>query len=214
MLAVIRFYDSGGSQLSSTDGTRVDIAAGASATLLANATAPAGTAFAGLVIFRTPEAANFANDIFYLDNVLFGPNPGGTYFDGNTATSGTATRFWEWGTIANLGQLTVTNTGNTSSSPTITVGAGGRFVSGFQVVEVETGRVLSYAVGTSSNDQVTLNNRTRRATLNGGGDVTGNLVIRQWFSVPPGASRRYQLVTLGAVSGTPTFSINAAAAYL
>lgn len=138
----------------------------------------------------------------------------GSYFDGATPTNGSSSRFWEWGTIANLGQLTVTNTGNTSTSPTITVGAGGRFVSGFQVVEVETGRVLSYAVGTSSNDQVTLNNRTRRATLNGGGDVTGNLVIRQWFSVPPGASRRYQLVTLGAVSGTPTFSINTAAAYL
>lgn len=128
-----------------------------------------------------------------------------------TAPSG---RYWEWGTIANLGQVSFTNTGNTPAYPTFQVGSGGRFFNGFQVIEVDTGNTLSYAAATNTNDVVTLNNRTRRAQLNGTSDATGSLVIRQWMSVPPGATRRYQLATLGTVGGSPTLSATVATPYL
>ena len=72
---------------------------------------------------------------------------------------------------------------------------------GAVVIDVHTGEV------------VVLDSRTGRATINGG-DVTGNMTAKQWFTVPPGATRRYQLTTLGSTSGSPTITLNARAAYL
>lgn len=114
--------------------------------------------------------------------------------------------FFDWGTVGETGQVAVTNVGNASSSPVISVGAGGIFGSGFRVTEIETGRELTYPERTAVGQVVTFMSRTQRALLNGG-DVTGSMSRRQWFEIPAGESRTYQVDPLGSVAGAPTYTV-------
>jgi hypothetical protein len=139
------------------------------------------------------------------------PSPSsGLTWNLGTAASG---RFFDWGTPGDPGQVTYTNNGATSTFPRIEL-AGGGFEEGFRITEVETGRELTIVRPFISGDVVTLDSRTQRATLNGGGDVTGMMTSRDWFEVPAGATRRYQINTLGAITGTPTMTLYAAPAYM
>lgn len=132
----------------------------------------------------------------------------------NLGTAGSGL-FFDWGSAGTLGQVTFTNTGNAATLPRIEVGGAGSFDVGFRVTEIETGRELTFNRATNLGDIIRLDSRTQRATIsNGGGDVTGFLSRRQWFSVPAGASRRYQINPLGGVSGAPTMTIYAAPASL
>lgn len=136
-----------------------------------------------------------------------------------TASSGlvfplfsTAGGTWDWGTVGATGRVEIVNAGNTTTYPIILVGDGGDLLAGFELTEVDTGRTITYPVGTDGGI-VSINNRTHRATLSGG-EVTGNLTRREWFAVPPGESYEYQFVTLGGTTGTPTMHVFAADAYL
>lgn len=126
-----------------------------------------------------------------------GSSPSGLYFD--------------WGTPGTLGQIAYTNLGNAESYPTLFV-TGGLEV-GFRVTELETGRELAIVGGVSEAQTVELNSRTRRAKI-GASDVTGRMTSREWFTLPPGETRRYQFATLGGTSGTPSLKLTAAPAYL
>lgn len=122
-----------------------------------------------------------------------------------TAPSGL---FFDWGTPGVLGQVTFTNTGSATSLPRIEVGGAGSFAAGFRITEVETGRELTFVRSTNDGDVVVFNSRTQRATL-AAGDVTAFLTSRDWFSIPAGETRRYQINPLGAVTGSPTITIYA-----
>lgn len=127
-----------------------------------------------------------------------------------TAPSGL---FFDWGSEGTLGQVSYTNTGGATTHPRIEVGGAGGFVGGFRITEVETGRELTVVRDTNPGEVIVLNSRTERATL-GAGDITGDLTARQWFAVPAGATRRYQITPLGSIIGTPTMTLYAAPAYL
>jgi len=127
-----------------------------------------------------------------------------------TAPSGL---YWDWGTPGVAGQVQYTNTGNATSLPRIEVGGLGAFAAGFRITEIETGRELIFERATNLGDVVVFDSRTQRATL-AGGDVTAFLSSRDWFSIPAGETRRYQINPLGAVSGSPTITIYAASASL
>lgn len=127
-----------------------------------------------------------------------------------TAASGL---FWDWGTEGTLGQVSYTNTGNATTFPRIEVGGAGSFAAGFRITEIETGRELTFERSTSTGQIIIFDSRTQRATL-AAGDVTAFLSSRDWFSVPAGETRRYQINPLGAVAGTPTITIYAAPASL
>lgn len=120
--------------------------------------------------------------------------------------------YWNWGTPGATGRVSFTNAGNTPTYPVVFVGAGGELDDGFSVVEVTTGRELIYAMDTGG-AIVRIDNRTRRATINGG-DVTGNMTRKEWFEIPPGATYEYQVTPLGGVTGAPTYDLSAADAYL
>ena len=122
-----------------------------------------------------------------------------------TAPSGL---YFDWGTPGVLGQVTFTNTGSATSLPRIDVGGNGAFAAGFRITEIETGRELTFVRATNTGDVVVFDSRTQRATL-AAGDVTAFLSSRDWFSVPAGETRRYQINPLGAVTGSPTITIYA-----
>lgn len=120
--------------------------------------------------------------------------------------------FWDWGTPGDPGRVTLTNHGNTTTFPVAYVGAGGTLSGGFRLTEVETGRELEFPVSTGGG-VVRLDSRTQRATINGG-DVTGDMTRKEWFSIPPQATRSYQFAALGGVTGAPLFQLFGADAYL
>lgn len=126
---------------------------------------------------------------------------------------GSLALFFDWGTAGVLGQVEFTNTGTATSLPRIEVGGAGAFLAGFRVTEVETGRELTFERATNDGEIIVLDSRTQRATL-GSGDVTAFLSSRDWFAVPAGATRRYQINPLGGVTGAPTITIYAAPASL
>lgn len=129
-----------------------------------------------------------------------GTSPSGLYFD--------------WGTEGILGQVEYTNTGSATTFPRIEVGGAGSFASGFRVTEVETGREVTYARSTNTGDMIIIDSRSGRAYQWNGGDVTSFLSSRKWFSVPAGATRRYQINPLGSTAGAPTIALYAAPASL
>lgn len=122
--------------------------------------------------------------------------------------------YFDWGTAGTPGTIALTNPGNATAYPTILVGGGGAFLAGFRVQEVETGRELVFPLPVDAATVITANNRTHRATQNGGGDVTELFSKREWFSVPARTSRTYLISTLGNTSGSPTFRATMMPAYL
>ena len=130
----------------------------------------------------------------------------------NLGTAGSGLYF-DWGTPGVLGQVEFTNTGSSTTLPRLDVGGAGAFVSGFRVTEVETGRELTFERATNLGEVIVLDSRTQRATL-GSGDMTAFLSSRDWFEVPAGATRRYQINPLGAVTGAPTITLYASPAFM
>lgn len=129
-----------------------------------------------------------------------------------TAPSGL---YFDWGTEGVLGQVAFENTGEAATFPRIEVGGAGSFGAGFRITEIETGRELTYTRSTVTGDVIVFDSRTQRATTsNGGGDVTGAMTSRDWFSIPAGATYRYQINPLGSVDGSPTMTLTAAPAYM
>lgn len=180
---------------------------------------------AWLVDYDAPFDADFAHFTFDIEFIApdprrYGatessstglPTPGsGLVWNLGTAPSGL---YFDWGTAGSLGQLSVTNGGGAATNPRIEVGGAGAFLAGFRVTEIETGRELILERPTDFGDVVVLDSRTQRATLNGG-DISRFLVSRDWFEIPAGATRRYQINPLGATSGAPTMTIYTASASL
>jgi hypothetical protein len=170
-----------------------------------------------LVDYAAPFAADFSHFTFDID--LIAPDPlrygaetsasdgmptqgSGLVWNLGTAPSGL---YFDWGTPGNPGRISLTNNGGTASAPRIEVGGAGAIGGGFRVTEMETGRELTFARATFNSDVIIFDSRTQRAYLNGG-DVTGLMTARQWFSIPKGATRRYQITPLGTVSGSPTIT--------
>ena len=130
----------------------------------------------------------------------------------NLGTAGSGLYF-DWGSAGVVGQVEFTNTGIATTLPRIEVGGGGAFAAGFRITEVETGRELTFERATNAGEIIVFDSRTQRATI-GQGDVTAFLSSRDWFAIPAGQTRRYQINPLGAVSGTPTITLYAAPAYM
>lgn len=162
------------------------------------------------VVFVAPDPRRYGPTVSDSDGM---PAAGsGLYWELGTNVSGL---YFDWGTAGVLGQVEFTNTGAATTFPRIEVGGAGGFVAGFRITEVETGRELIFVRPTVLGDVIVFDSRTQRATIaNGGGDVTGSLTSRDWFAVPAGATRRYQINPLGGVTGAPTITLYAAPASL
>lgn len=161
------------------------------------------------LVFVAPDPRRYGDPIIVGPEGM--PSAGtGLVWNLGTAVSGL---YWDWGTAGTLGQLTVTNTGGATTFPRLEVGGAGGFDVGFRITEVETGRELTVVRVTNPGEVIVLDSRTQRAYL-GAGDITGSLSSRDWFSIPAGQSRRYQINPLGSVTGSPTMTLATAPAYL
>lgn len=158
--------------------------------------------------FVAPDPRRYGTQITTSDGM---PSAGGG-LTWNLGTAGSG-RYWEWGAAGTTGQVVFTNTGAAETLPRIDVGGPGAIETGVRITEVETGRELIFSRTIGTTETVSFDSRTQRATI-GGSDVTNFLSKRQWFSVPAGATRRYQINPLGGVSGAPTFTLYASPAYL
>lgn len=180
-------------------------------------------------VWLVERHAPFRHDFshFPFDIVLVAPDPrrygptvtdsdgmpaGGSGLVWNLGTAGSGL-FLDWGTAGVLGQVSFINTGDAATYPRFEVGGPGAFASGFRITEIETGRELTFERTTNDGEIIVFDSRTQRATLNGN-DVTGDLSSRDWFEIPAGATYRYQITPLGAVTGAPTFTMYAAPASL
>jgi len=175
--------------------------------------------------FSAPFTADFSHFTFDIETIATDPRRYGATASASTdmptASSGLvwnlgsapSGRFFEWGTPGNPGIVTFTNTGGSATYPRLEVGGPGNISGGFRITEIETGRELIYTRTITSGQIVVLDSRTERASL-GTGDVTAGLSKRQWFRIPAGATRRYQITPLGPYSGAPAMTLYTASANL
>lgn len=98
-----------------------------------------------------------------------------------------------YGTAGSGGIVAIVNTGTAPSEPTLTVN--GPLTAGFEITHVETGRRLRYAATVGG--PLILDCRTGSCTTEGQ-DRGGNLTIREWFTVPAGATGTFAWTSLGA----------------
>lgn len=162
----------------------------------------------GQVVVYNDDTAASAGSTFYWDDVLIGDT--GDYFDGSSGGGG---GYFNWGSAGASGIVAFTNTGNAPSAPMFTV-AGGTVANGFSIVEIETGRTLTYGSTVNVGESIALIARTKTVTINGSGNFTQRLTSRRWPSIPPKATRTYLFTPLGSATGAPTLSMQVATADL
>lgn len=111
------------------------------------------------------------------------------------------------------GRIVLSNEGTQETWPQFTVRGG--LSDGFSLVAVETGREIRFEFPLSDTDEVTVDPRSGQAWINDPSNAVGGfLTVRDWWSVPPGASRTVQFNGLGSVSGSPLLTGVIAPAYL
>jgi phage-related protein len=120
------------------------------------------------------------------------------------------TAYWDFGADGTTNRLAVTNLGTAESFPLLKVSGG--VSSGFVVTDVTTGAVVQFSRLIPVGSQVTVNQRTGRASIDGQSDVSANITIRQFFSIPPGQTHILQFTPLGP-SGGPKLFVTLAPAF-
>lgn len=176
-----------------------------------------------ILIYNSTGGALGSGEYVHVWNVQYAP---GAALDpyGDGASAATADGTWRWDGTAGAsastfyayqradvisgGRVALSNSGTASSEPVLTVS--GSFPSGFQVTHVETGARLRYeapAVG-----EYVLDAREGRVSIDDQ-DRSGALTVREWPSVPPGASATFALSAIGdpaLASGSLTVTLSPA----
>lgn len=124
----------------------------------------------------------------------------------------TPTAFWDWGADGSSGRISVTNVGTADVWPSLTVTGG--LAGGFVATNVATGQTIRFVRPIPVGSSVTINQRTGSASIDGQSDVGGFITERGFFAIPAGATHQIQFAGLGAVSGTPQFTVTLSPGYL
>lgn len=118
----------------------------------------------------------------------------------------------DYGTTPTGGRVTFTNNGTASSEPIITVS--GPFAAGFEITYAEAGRRLRYEAPVGSDLVIDCGAGT---VTTQGQERAMYLTVREWFSVPAGATATFALATLGsetsASAPTAGMTVTTAPAY-
>ena len=124
----------------------------------------------------------------------------------------TALEYWDWGDDGASGRISVTNVGTADVWPSITVTGG--LAGGFVATNVSTGQSIRFVRPIPDGSSVSINQRTGSASIDGQSDVGGFITERGFFAIPAGATHQVQFAGLGAVTGTPQFTVALSPGYL
>lgn len=122
-------------------------------------------------------------------------------------------KYWDFGADGISGRVSFTNYGTAATWATLS--AGGGLSGGFVATDVTSGMTVKFERVIPDGSVVQINQRTGRAFIDApGNDVSGYITERGFFHIGPGETHQIQFSGLGAVTGTPQFSLTAAPAYL
>jgi hypothetical protein len=124
----------------------------------------------------------------------------------------TALEYWDWGDSGTSGRVSITNAGTADVWPTIS--ALGGLGEGFVATNVATGETIRFERPIPAGSTVAINQRTGSASIDGQSDVGGFITERGFFTIPAGETHQIQFAGLGAVTGTPQFTVALSPGYL
>jgi hypothetical protein len=117
----------------------------------------------------------------------------------------------DFGPLATLGRLTLTNPGSAPSYPRFTVT--GPLVGGFELVEVNSGRRLRLERDVPDGSTVVIDAKAGSVSYDGQGGYEGYLTARQWWPIPPMGSAVVLFTALGAPDPSALLTVQYAPAY-
>ena len=109
-----------------------------------------------------------------------------------------------FGAVGSLGRITMTNPGTADCYPQFDVL--GPLDTGFELLDVGSGRRLRYEGVIPTGVHVVLDSRTGTASYDGVPGYDGHLTVRQWWTIPAAGSSVVQLSTLGSSDPAVTLS--------
>lgn len=109
-----------------------------------------------------------------------------------------------YGSLGNLGRLSLTNSGTADTWPTFTVT--GQLDTGFFLQCLETGQVIRYDRIVPTGTTVSIDSRTGSVLVDGTSDASTYLTRDEFFSVPAGSTCTVQFNSISTSSGSPTLT--------
>lgn len=110
-----------------------------------------------------------------------------------------------YGSLGNLGRVTLTNLGTADTWPVFTVS--GQLDSGFFLQELASGSVLRYDRVVPAGSTVTIDSRTGEVLIDAISDGSTYLTRDEFWPVPAGSSADWQFNAIGGSSGSPMLSV-------
>jgi hypothetical protein len=117
----------------------------------------------------------------------------------------------DFGPLATLGRLALTNPGSAPSYPRFTVT--GPLVGGFELVEVNSGRRIRLERDVPDGSTVVIDAKAGSVSFDGSGGYEGYLTSRQWFAVPPVGAVDVLFTALGAPDPSALLTVEYAPAF-
>ncbi|QIK83115.1 phage tail domain-containing protein [Sanguibacter sp. HDW7] len=122
---------------------------------------------------------------------------GGLEFDLFSDGAGEDVGYLDFGAPSVTGRMTLTNPGTAPAWPQFRI-EGPTPAGGFEIICVDTGRTIRYVGAVPAGSHVEINPASGTATLDDVADRGGQLVRREWFSVPAGKSIEIYFAPIGA----------------
>lgn len=127
------------------------------------------------------------------DSTAFGSAPVGAGLVFNLFGSPSTLNFGAQGTT---GTVTISNDGTAPASVKFTV-AGPTPVGGFEIVDVSTGKRITYLGSVPSGSELVLDGATGTVVIDGTADRLGDTIVDAWPQIPAGGSRDFLFNPLG-----------------
>lgn len=167
--------------------------------------------------YRGQKYVRFVIDMIAADPLAYGPeisastgvrvSGGGLVFPLGT----NPLAYWDFGADGTSGRVSITNEGTADVWPDL--GAAGGLGAGFVATDVTSGGTVRFDRPIPDGSLVRINQRTGMASIDGQSDVSGFITVRDFFSIPAGETHQIQFAALGAVTGTPQFTVTLSPGY-
>lgn len=125
----------------------------------------------------------------------------------------TPTKYFDFGPDGSTGSVTFTNLGNAPTYPDLI--AYGGMDGGFIATDVTLGQTVKLSRLIPPGSAATVRQRTERAYIDTPtNDVSGQITSLSFFAIGPGETHTIAFAPLGTLSGTPSFAVSVASAYI